>query len=83
MNENPFQSPLAASEVKREGAAFIRSRVFRKTAMSLVLFASRRMESLRRDAEEFINQEVGAANVVSITEHVGFDYAVVVWFREV
>ena len=82
MSENPFRSTVVDDEVSHDGPGRIRHRVFRKNAMSLVFRASRLMQKLREEAEVFINQEVGAANVVSITEHVGFDYAVVVWFRE-
>ena len=39
------------------------------------------MERLRRQAENFINREVGVANVVSIIENAGYEYSVVVWFR--
>jgi len=49
--------------------------------MSFQLSASRTLQRLREEAEEFINREVGAANVVSIVEHSGYENSVVVWFR--
>ena len=83
MSNNPFSPPVAEIASPTDGAAGIRSRVFRKSMMSFtfVFSRARMMDRLRLDAQDFINREVGAANVVSIVENVGYEYSIIVWFR--
>ena len=81
MSTNPFSPPHADISLNAGDPAGIRSRVFRVRPMSFVFFGKQKMERLRREAEEFINREVGAKNVISIVENVGYEFSVVVWFR--
>lgn len=82
MSNNPFSSPPTVAPIPMDESGAIRSRVFRVSMMSFrVLTAFKTMQRLREEAEDFINREVGAANVVSIVEHTRYDYSIVVWFR--
>ena len=82
MSNNPFSSPPTVAPPHTDGQGAIRRRIFRVSMMSFrVLSAFKTMQRLRDEAEDFINREIGAANVVSIVEHTGYEYSVVVWFR--
>ena len=51
--------------------------------MSFALTQETYRDDIRRQAQEFVNSEIGANNVVSIVEHAGSfqAFSVVVWYR--
>lgn len=81
--ENPYRPPSSPARPERPDdlPGLIRYRVFRGSTFSFVFSATKQMERLRRDAEAFINSEVGPDHVVSIAEHTGLEYSIAVWYR--
>jgi hypothetical protein len=86
MNANPYASPAAnasAPDTNTGGTASIHHRAFGGRAISFALTQESYRDDVRHEAQEFINSQVGADNVVSIVEHAGSfqAFSVVVWFR--
>lgn len=84
MTDNPYQPPLAhVANQHRDGIhGQIRHREFRAKMFSLTFFSSTHtLAKLRNEAEAFINDDVGADNVVSIAEHSGLEYIITVWYQ--
>jgi hypothetical protein len=84
VDPNPYASPHAENGPEKKqtvNTGFVRHRAFahKSTFWGLTIGHSR--ERLRAQAEEFINAQVGAENVVSIVEHES-PPDVVVWYRE-
>lgn len=81
MNANPYSALVTPVSVEsRAPQAGLRHRVFRKKPF-LTFTTTKIMKTLREQAEAFVNDEVGAEHVVAITEHVGFDFSVTIWYR--
>lgn len=80
---NPYQASLAAQPKEQPddipGAIFFRE--FRAKPFELWFSRRRMLRRLREEAASFINGHVRAGNLVSVAEHMGFDNAVIVWYR--
>lgn len=85
MDTNPYTSPSAEGPTSQRTSgdgAFVRHRAFSHKSSFWGLTMGHSRQKLREQAEEFINVEVGAGNVVAIVEHDN-PPSVVVWFKEV
>jgi len=84
MDANLYQSPASDETPDRRSSGrgeFVRHRTFTHKSSFRGLTMSGARETLREQAEEFINTQVGADNIVSIVEH-DSPPSVVVWYRE-
>ena len=84
MSNNPYESPTAdqAPTLQPIGSGgFIRHRAFAHATSFWGVTLTRGRDSLRKQAEEFINTQVGADNVIAIVEQES-PPTVVVWYRE-
>jgi hypothetical protein len=86
MDPNPYASPAVSRSVpdtETGGKVSIHHRTFGGRAMSFALTQQAYRDDVRREAQDFVNSEIGADNVISIIEHAGsFQvFSVVVWYR--
>jgi len=82
MDDNPYSSPTPADASHPQGAV-VAYRIFGTRAVSFKLTRDTSRDDVRREAQEAIQNEIGAENVISITEHAGsFEgFSVVIWYR--
>ena len=82
METNPYSSPTPA-DADRAAFPSIRHRTFGARSVSFKLTQKTYRDDVRREAQQAIDQEIGADNVISIIEHAGsFEgFSVVVWYR--
>lgn len=80
---NPYQASLTPQPSERPddipGAIFFRE--FRAKPLSVWFSPRRMMTKLREQAASYINAHIRAKNVISVIEHQGFDYSIIVWYR--
>ncbi len=85
MDPNPYAPPATETSKQQERAkGSIRYHVFHARPVSFSLMPQDFRDKVRKEAEEFINSEVGCNNIVSITEHTGgtFEgFSVAVWYH--
>ena len=82
MESNPYSSPNAAEDESLDRAT-VQYRVFCAPWTSFVLSLRSHHEKARREAQQAIDVEIGADNVISINECYGSlnRFSVVVWYR--
>jgi len=76
--DNPYQSPAAATGGESSGLS-IQYRVFEGKWFTFSARGDR--DQVRERALVAIDEEFGAENVVSIGEHEGPPFSVIVWYR--
>ena len=82
MTENPYEAPLALTGPPKNSVS-VQYRVFVGKSFSLRLTSSSYKNDTRSQAQQAIADEIGAENVIAITEHVESfgTFSVVVWYR--
>lgn len=82
MEENPYQAPLTTGGPPQSSES-VEFRVFTGKSFSLRFSKESYRNKIRDEAQQAIADEIGAENLIAVTEHVEAfgSFSVVVWYR--